>query len=117
MELEIKITNFLVEIKPVVRSDNIKAFVTWIFQTELGVWKVYGGTIRLKPFGKNNKMLLSYDPPAFGPRFTKALFIEDKGTYIKLCDYTIKSYCTLTGEINNNILMDEGIDPDEVPIK
>lgn len=115
LELNIKIIGFSAEIKPVVRQDNIKAFVTWIFQTESGVIKVYGGTIRQKPFGEDSKLILSYDPPAIGRKFIKVIFIEDKELYKKLCRHTIDLYCQLTGEIRNNISGGEDVNMDEIP--
>lgn len=116
MELEIKITNFSVEITPAARSDNIRGFVVWVFQTNSGVWKLKGGTIRQKAFGRNEKLLLTYDPPAIGRNFTKVIFIDNKDLYKKLCNYSIDEYCKLTGEIRNDIAMDENVDPDEIPI-
>lgn len=115
MELEIKITNFSVEINPVVRSDNIRAFVAWIFQTDFGVWKLRSGTIRQKAFGRNEKLLLTYEPPAIGKNYIKVIFIDNKELYKKLCNYSIDEYCKLTGEIRNNIAIDENVDPNEVP--
>src|SRR3989338_9209615 len=102
MELNIQIIGFSVDIKPTVRDDNIKAFVVWIFQTTAGEWKVYGGTIRQKPFGKNQKLLLSYDPPRVGRKYSVAFYIDEKELYKKLCNYTIDEYCKITGEVGNN---------------
>ncbi len=117
MELNIQITSFSVDIKPAVREDNIKAFVTWIFQTSVGEWKIYGGTIRQKPFGKNQKLLLTYDPPAIGKKFFKAFYIGDKELYKKLCKHTIEEYCKITGEVGNNFLVaNEDVKEDEIPI-
>ncbi|MBI2196128.1 hypothetical protein HYU45_00785 [Candidatus Daviesbacteria bacterium] len=117
LELNINITGFSVEVKPVIRQDNIKAFVTWIFLTESGVVKVYGGTIRIKPFGKDNKLILTYEPPAIKTRggYIKAMFIEDKQLFKTLCDYTINLYCKLTGEVRG-ILSPEDVNIDEIPI-
>ena len=116
LELNINITGFSAEIKPVIRQDNIKAFVTWIFQTESGVVKVYGGTIREKPFGERSKLILSYDPPAIktGRGYIKTMFIEDKQLFKTLCDYTINEYCKLTGEVRG-ILSVEDVNMDEIP--
>lgn len=116
-ELNINITGFSAEIKPVVRDDNIKAFVTWIFQTESGVIKVYGGTVRVKPFGKDGKLILTYEPPAIKTRgsYIKAMFIEDKILFKRLCDYTINLYCNLTGEVRG-ILSVEDVNIAEIPI-
>lgn len=115
LELKIKITSFSVEINLMARSDNIRAFVAWIFQTDVGVWKLRGGTIRQKPFGRNGKLLLTYDPPAIGKYFTKVIFIDNKEIYKRLCNYSIDEYCKLTGEIRNDVAMDKSVDPDEMP--
>lgn len=117
LELNIKITGFSADIKPVIRQDNIRAFVTWIFQTESGVIKVYGGTIRQKPFGENSQLILSYDPPAIktGRGYIKAVFIEDKHLFKRLCDYTINLYCKQTGEVRG-ILSVEDVNIAEIPI-
>lgn len=116
LELEIKITNFSVEINPVARTDNIRGFVVWVFHTDVGIWKLKGGTIRQKAFGRNENLLLTYDPPAIGRNFTKVIFIDNKELYKKLCNYSIDEYCKLTGEIRNDIAMDETINPDDLPI-
>lgn len=117
LELNINITGFSADIKPVIRQDNIRAFVTWIFQTESGVLKVYGGTIRQKPFGEDSKLILSYDPPAIktGRGYIKAVFIEDKILFKRLCAHTIDLYCRLTGEARG-ILLVEDVNIDAIPI-
>ena len=117
LELNINITGFSAEIKPVVREDNIKAFVTWMFQTESAAIKIYGGTIRVKPFGKDNKLILTYEPPAIKTKggYIKAMFIEDKILFKTLCDYTINLYCKLTGEVRG-ILSAEDVNIDQIPI-
>ena len=117
LELNINITGFSAEIKPVIRQDNIKAFVTWIFRIDLGMIKIYGGTIREKPFGEHNKLILSYDPPAIktGRGYIKVMFIEDKQLFKTLCDYTINLYCKLTGEVRG-ILSAEDVNIDQIPI-
>lgn len=117
MELNIKITGFSVDVKPQVREDNIKAFVTWIFHTSIGEWKIYNGTLRQKPFGKNQKLLLSYEPPAVGKRYSKVLFIDNKIFFQKLCQYTKEKYYKLTGELENNFsTADEEVNLDEIPL-
>lgn len=118
LELNINISGFSADIKPVIRQDNIRAFVTWIFQTESGVIKVYGGTIRQKPFGENNKLILSYDPPAIktGRGYIKAVFIEDKHLFKRLCDFTIDEYCKLTGELRKTPSINEDVNTDEIPV-
>ncbi|MEK7616578.1 MAG: hypothetical protein AAB414_00810 [Patescibacteria group bacterium] len=117
LELNINLTGFSAEIKPVIRQDNIKAFVTWIFRIDLGMIKIYGGTIREKPFGEHNKLILSYDPPAIktGRGYIKVMFIEDKQLFKRLCDYTIDLYCKLTGEVRG-ILSVEDVNMDAIPI-
>ncbi|OGE25312.1 hypothetical protein A3C26_00575 [Candidatus Daviesbacteria bacterium RIFCSPHIGHO2_02_FULL_39_12] len=110
LELNINITGFSAEVKPTVREDNIKAFVTWIFQTESAAVKIYGGTVRIKPFGKDGKLILTYEPPAIKTRggYIKAMFIEDKILFKRLCAHTIDLYCKLTGEVRG-ILEDRQI--------
>ena len=109
MDLEIKISNFEVEIKPVIRGDQIKAFVTWIFKTDSGDLKVYSGTIRLKAFGKNDKELLTYDPPAIRGRksYTKVIFMDNLDLYKRLCSYTLEKYYEASGELPNEVSLDE----------
>ncbi|TSC85373.1 MAG: Uncharacterized protein G01um10147_1187 [Microgenomates group bacterium Gr01-1014_7] len=116
LELNINITGFSAEIKPTVREDNIKAYVTWIFKTESAAVKIYGGTIRVKPFGKDGKLILTYEPPAIRTRggYIKAMFIEDKQLFKTLCDYTINLYCKQTGEVRG-ILSVEDVNMDEIP--
>lgn len=113
MELNIQITKFSTEIKPVIRDDQIKAFVVWIFHTDLGIIKIYGGTIRKKQFGKNQKLLLTYEPPSVGRNYTKVFFIDNKEVYKQLCDFTIKEYCQITGELGNHE-MNEEVDVDKI---
>lgn len=115
MEINIKITRFEAEVKPIIRNDNIKAFVTWIFYFGSEQIKIYGGTIRLKPFGENDKQLLSYDPPAIGARYIKVIYFSDKALYLKLCLKTVQVYCEMTGELPNNILY-ENVDEDSLTI-
>ncbi len=114
MKLDIQISDFSVKIKSVIRDDNIKGFVTWIFRTNQGDWKVYGGTIKLKSFGKNDRQLLSYDPPAYKTKggFNKAFFIDNLELYKKLCNYTVKIYCEISGELGNDIIFGNEIDKD-----
>lgn len=105
MDLNITITSFSVELKPIVRDDNIKAFVTWVFHTDQAKIKIKWGTIRLKEFGA--KKLLSYDPPAIKTRFgySKIIFIDNLELYKSLCRATIKKFCEETGELENNVLL------------
>lgn len=120
MEIEIKITGFEVKVKPVVREDNIKAFVDWIFNTDQGVIKIHGGTLRVKLFGKNNKELLTYDAPAIRSRsgYAKVLFIDNLEIFKKLCDYTLNEYYKITNELPNNVIFGESedVDPESIPI-
>lgn len=115
MDIEIIIKHFSVKVIPAVRSDSIKAFVEWVFGSNVGEIKIRGGTIRLKSFG-SSKQVLSYEPPAYGRKYQKTIFIDNKELYKKLCDYTIKKYCDITGEIVAGVEMNEDVDPDEIPI-
>lgn len=94
LELDIKILKFSADINQVVREDNIKAFVTWKFETEKGLIKIYGGTIRAKKFGESEKTILSYDPPAIKTKFkyNKVLFIDNIDFFKQLCSHTIGRY-------------------------
>src|SRR5690348_7227001 len=105
MDIDMKITRFRVELKPVARTDAIKAFVTWYFNTDIGEIKIAGGTIKEKTFGKFNKILLSYDAPAYKTRmgYMKVLFINNKDFFKKLCDFTIDEYYRETGETRDDI--------------
>lgn len=115
MELDIKITSFDATIKAVIRNDNIKAFVDWIFATEIGVIKIHGGTIRLKPFGPNSTQILTFDGPAYGSHFTKVLFIDNPQFYKRLCDFTVNKYCQETGEKQYEVITEE-VDINDLPI-
>lgn len=115
MDIELIIKHFSVKIIPTVRADSIKAFVEWVFGSNMGEIKIRGGTIRLKSFG-DSKEVLSYEPPAYGKKYQKAIFIDNKEFYKKLCDYTINKYCDITGEILAGVEMNEDIDPDEIQI-
>lgn len=117
MDIDIKITGFNPEVKPIVRDDNIKAFVTWVFITDKGELKLKGGTVRLKAFGKNSKLILTYDSPAYrtGMGYVKVMFFDNKELYKQLCDFTIDKYCLLTGETRNDAVPEEEINIDEIP--
>lgn len=117
MDLEIKVTKFEADINQVVREDNIKAFVTWKFETGSGVIKIYGGTIRLKPFGEKQKMLMSYDPPAIRMKggYNKVLFIDNAELYKKLCKHTIDTYYQVTGEARPEVVTNEEVNSDDLP--
>lgn len=115
MDIEIIIKNFSVKIIPIVRADSIKAFVEWVFGSDIGEIKIRGGTIRLKTFG-SSKQVLSYEPPTYGSKYQKAIFLDNKELYKKLCDYTIKNYCDITGKVLAGVEMNENVDPDEIPI-
>lgn len=83
--------------RPVVRSDKIRAFVVWTFKTLGGDLKIRGGTVRVKKLSGGEE-ILAYDAPAyFAGRYRKSFFWESED-YKRLCDETIKFYCHLTGE-------------------
>lgn len=118
MNINILMSKFNVEIKPVVRHDNIKAFVTWIFKTNQGELKIRGGTIREKPFGRNGRLKKSYDPPAVKLKsgYLKAFFLDNKELYKKLCEETINGYNRETGEVPDIAIWGNEIDEkDETP--
>ncbi len=116
MELRIKIYALETDLSLQARSDNILAFVTWIFKTDIGDIKIKGGTIRRKEFG--SKSLLSYDVPAIKTRhgYNKAFFMDNKELFLKLSNFTIQKYCEESGEPVSGFSNIEDINPDEIPI-
>ncbi len=118
MDIDIEIKKFTTEIKPVVRNDEIKAFVIWRFETNMGLLKITGGTIRLKPFGKYDKPILTFEGPAVRTRsgFIKVFFFDNKDFYKKLCEQTVEDYCKETGELPNKTVFSEEINVDEIPL-
>lgn len=116
MELRIKINSLETDISLQARTDNILAFVTWIFKTDVGDIKIKGGTIRRKDFG--SKPLLTYDVPAIKTRhgYNKALFIDNKELFVQLCNFTIKKYCEESGDLPNSFSNTEDINLDEIPL-
>lgn len=117
MKINININSFIAEIKPVIRHDSIKAFVTWIFKTDSGEWIIRGGTIKEKPFGKNQKIIKTFDPPAIKTRsgFYKVIFIDNKELYIKLCHASVDAYLQETGEVHDDIVFGDEINSEDVP--
>lgn len=115
MELNIQITGLTIEVTPVIREDNIKAFVNWTFITDSGEWKVKNGTIRIKEFGAVKK--LSYDVPAIKGkiRYNKTLFIDNLDLYKQFCKATIDKYVSLTGELPNDVSYEEEVNIDDLP--
>lgn len=118
MDIEIKITKFTTEIKPVVRNDEIKAFVIWRFETNMGMLKINGGTVRLKPFGKYGKPLLTFEGPAVRTRagFIKVFFFDNLELYKNLCEQTVQDYCKESGEFPNNTVFSDEINMDDIPL-
>ena len=116
MELQIIIHSLEVDISAQAREDNIRAFVIWIFKTNVGDIKIKGGTIRRKEFG--SKSLLSYEPPSIKGRqgkYNRTFFMDDKQLYLKLCAYTIKRYCEESGESGQDFSHYEEVNPDDIP--
>lgn len=115
MELDIHIKSVEVEVIVIARSDQIKAFVDWTFKTNTDDWKIKGGTIRYKEFG--SKKLLSYEVPAIRTRkgYKKALYIADKELYLKLCNLSVQKFCELSGELPNNVIVEEAVNIDDLP--
>ena len=117
MNMNINITQFTPDIKPVVRpNSNLKAFVTWIFETSEGQLKITGGTIKLKTFGESKTELLSYDGPAYkgGFKYYTVFFLNNKSLFKQLCEETIRLYCEMTGETYTPSSPNEEIDIDEI---
>ena len=121
MELNITITAFEVEIKPVIRADEIKAFVTWYFVSNLGKIKLTGCTIKLKEFGENKVKVLTVDVPAIKFRFGKyfkAFYLPDLETFKRICRFTLDEYLKMSGELPADITIDspsEEVNPDDIP--
>jgi hypothetical protein len=121
MEIDIKITSFEVEINPVIRNDDLKAFVKWYFISDVGKIKLVGGTIKVKTFGKNNVKKLSFDGPAIrtrGGNFFKVFYLPDLDIYKKLCQYTIDEYIKVAGELPEGVIIDSGyeeVNPEDIP--
>lgn len=116
MVLDIHITKLTIEILPAVRNDNIKAFVNLIFHTDQGEIKIKNGTIRLKDFGKAQK--LSYDVPAVRTRnaFRKCFFLNNLDLYKEICVAVLRAYEEQTGEKVNYDIELEDISIDEIPV-
>jgi hypothetical protein len=117
MEIQINITSFEADVKPVIRDDEIKAFVTWFFESDNGKIKITGGTIKIKEFGQNKIKKLTFDGPAIKTkygRFFKVLFIDNIPLYKQLCDYTIKKYIELSGELPPDIFWSEDYQTEEI---
>lgn len=114
MDIDVKIQGFEAEIKPVSREDNIKAFVTWVFQTDRGVIKIHGGTIRSKAFGMEEQERLTFDGPAVRSRggFTKVFFWDEKEIYKQLCEHTTEKYYQTTGEVREERRRARNSEPD-----
>lgn len=122
MELNINITSFDVEVRPVVRQDNIIAFVVWIFHTADFDIKITGCTLRRKTFSNNQTghetTLISFEPPVIKGKFKsfKAFFIDNIFLYKQLCQYTMKKYCEMTGEPYEDYLKpEEEVNIDDIP--
>lgn len=115
MELNLNVKGLTIEVTPVVRKDNIKGFVIWTFITDCGEIKVKGGTVRIKEFG--SQKLLSYDFPAYkaGFKYHKSVYMSNLELYKTLCKATVDKYCSLTGELPNEI-QDEEINLDDIPL-
>ena len=116
MDIEIKIFSFEVEVKPVVREDNLLAFVVWRFKTSVGDFKIDGGTIRRKPFGKNGEEIATYDGPAIRMRFgfRKVFFIDNIKLYQQLCNFTVRQYEEISGSIPSK--KKEVINIEDIPL-
>lgn len=109
MDIQINITSFEVEVKAVVRNDDIKGFVTWYFNSDLGRIKITGGRIMLKTFGKNDEPRLSYDGPAIKAgygKYYKVFYLDNKEVYLKMCQASVEKYLEVTGELPNDVIFD-----------
>lgn len=98
-----------IAIRPVIRGDKIKAFITWIFKTTQGDLIIKGFTIRLKELHSGIEVL-SCDAPAYkaAGQFRKSFFFDNKDLYKHLCVETVRQYCKLTGELEPEyIYLDE----------
>lgn len=121
MEIKINITSFEPEVKVVVRDDDLKGFVTWIFMSDIGKVKIAGGTIRVKEFGVNKVRKLSYDVPAIktkGNRYFKVFYIDNLDIYRQLCKTTIDKYIAESGGLPEGVILDspdETVNPDDIP--
>lgn len=89
-----------IALRPVIRGDKIKAFVTWTFKTTQGDLIIKGLTIRQKELHTGVEVL-SCDAPAYraAGQFRKSFFLDNKDLYKYLCMETVRQYCKLTGEL------------------
>jgi len=121
MEMNIIINQFEVEVKLVERSDNIKAFINWIFHTSEGQIKIRGGTMKLKQpkFAEEGETMLSYDVPAYRGKFKYygVLFIDNKNLFKKLCTETMRRYCEESGvPFDATKFIQEEVNIDDIPL-
>jgi hypothetical protein len=110
------ISNIKFDIKPQNRTDNIRAFVDIIFQTDVTEMKVKMGTIRQKQFGE--KSVLSFDSPAVRTKggYQKVFIIENKEVFKSLCDQVMLEYRRMTGEVADyQPAMEQVDDLDDLP--
>ncbi|EKD57593.1 MAG: hypothetical protein ACD_57C00220G0002 [uncultured bacterium] len=116
MKLNINITEFEPLVTPVVRPDQIIAYVVWIFHTSAGDIKITGCTLRRKTFEESKTTVISFEPPAIRGKlkFFKTLYIGNPDLYKQLCQYTKKKYCELTGEPDEDY--EESISPEDIPL-
>lgn len=117
LDLDIKIIKVIIEVPTIFANKGmIKGSVHWTFVTNQGNIKVKWGTIRLKEFGQ--KSVLTYEPPAVQTKaghYLKSFFIENKELYIKLGNASVEAYCKESGEPMPNIVIEEEINPDDIP--
>lgn len=116
MDIELTISRIEFIIKPILRNDNIKAFVDIILHSNLGEIKIKNGTIRLKEL--ENKTILTYEVPAIKGKYkyNKILFIDNKELYVQISNEIVKQYIELAGELPNNFLLTEEVDLEDLPI-